>query len=119
MITQKELLETLKESGLKFVFNQWKKDPNGKPPSPPPLPYLVYSIGYSNDLIADNQNYLHTHEVHIDLYQNDSFYDFELEKRLRHLLRDKQIPFRMGEVIHLETERMYETTLTVTVIEKD
>lgn len=115
-MTRRELLVILKKLKIPIVYDHWKPEPD----SVPNLPYLVYVKGYSSDLYADNTNYLHKHEFHLDLYQDErKGYDFALEERVRLVLKEHKIPFQMGQPNYLDSEKMYETTFTVTVIEKE
>ncbi|MFE1630745.1 hypothetical protein ACFLFF_28790 [Brevibacillus reuszeri] len=62
---QEDLFQELKSLGLPVAYGQFTS--TLKNPAPPP-PFITYQFSYSNDLIADNQNYVGIENFQIELY---------------------------------------------------
>ena len=106
-----EVKNILDQLDIPVTFIEWKKG------QVPKLPYILYNKGSSNDLMADGYNYVERHSVNIELYQDSKKYDFALEKNLRDLFKNNNIPFARDEIISIPSEQMYLTGFYITVEE--
>lgn len=98
------MLETI---GVPVVYYQFKKGTGQQPP------FVCFFYGNSNDVIADNSNYLRVDRLFVELYTDEK--DFTLEKQIETLLNANDLVFRK-EQTYLDDERMHETIYTTDII---
>lgn len=105
-MTLEELKVLLDETGLPVGYHQWAVG------QVPKLPYILYYAKSDNNFFADNEVYLASAEIVIELYSN--LKNVLEERKLEKLLNDNKIPFTWYES-YLNSERMnlkaYEITI--------
>lgn len=70
----------------------------------PELPYIVYYVDEDIGFYADDTVYYEGYAVTIEVYTE--YKDIELEKRVKQLLNDNQLPYESYESF-LDSEGMY------------
>ena len=104
-MTQEQLNQALQSIGLPVVYDHFSK--------PPPPPYLVYLFAYSDDFMADNQNYKEISNYQLELYTKIK--SPTTESLVENKLRDLQLPYtKTGTFI--ETEGLYQALYLFQVI---
>lgn len=96
-MTITELNQALKTIGLPVAYHHF-----AKPPEPP---YLVYLFSYSNDMIADNQNYVELSNFQVELYNTKK--DPVTEKRVEDKLKELELPYTKTETF-IESEGLFQ-----------
>lgn len=94
-----------------FAYYQFQEDPDGD--NAPSLPFLVYYYPQSDDVMADNTNYVGLRQLIIELYTDNK--DFTTETALEAVLKTNEIPYQKTEA-YIDTERMYQITYTTEVL---
>lgn len=92
-MTIAELNQALKTIGYPVAYHHFT--------SPPNPPYLVYLFTYSNDMIADNQNYVEISNFQVELYNIKK--DPEVEKQVEDKLKELELPYTKTEAF-IESE---------------
>lgn len=77
------------------------------------LPFLVYRFEGSEDLMADNHNYVEISDVAIELYSNKK--DTASEALVEAKLKELRIPYVKHEV-WIQDEELFMTLYEVTII---
>lgn len=95
-MTQQQLYEMLEETGLPIAYshNEEYQEP----------PFIVYLFDASDDLIADNYNYLVRSYFNIELYTKTK--DLVTETILEDKLKHYEIPYYKSEV-YIDEEKVY------------
>lgn len=104
-MTQAELYQELKSIGLPVTYHHFT--------TPPSLPYLVYLFLYSNDLIADNQNYQEISNFQVELYTNKK--DLQSEALVESKLKALSMPYSKLET-WIDTENLYQIMYEIQLI---
>jgi len=104
-MTQAELFQELKNIGLPLTYHHFT--------TPPALPYLIYLFSYSNDLIADNQNYQEISNFQIELYSNKK--DLASEKLVEDKFKALRMPYSKLET-WIDTENLYQIIYEIQII---
>lgn len=94
--------------GGPFAYYQFAEDPDGAN-----LPFVVYYYPASDDMMADNHNYVKVRELIIELYTENK--DFDAEGALEAVLASNNIPYRKTEA-YVDSERMYQITYDTEVL---
>lgn len=76
-------------------------------------PFICYFFGESNDVVADDTNYVRNERLYIELYTDAK--DFELEAILEGILNNADLVFEREETF-LDDEHMHETIYTTDVL---
>ncbi len=109
-MTQAELYQALKATGLPVVYSHWKAgDPLNQPPAPP---YLIFQFAESDDLMADNHNYHAISAYDIELYSNRK--DLAAEAKLENKLKELRIPYEKSET-RIESEELFMVLYEITI----
>lgn len=106
-MTQAELYSALKSIGLPIKYHHFTE-----PPTPP---YLIYLFAYSNDLMADNINYVNINNFQVELYTNDK--DLKSEKLVENKLKELEMPYLKLET-WLESEKLYQIIYEIQLIQE-
>lgn len=95
-MTQQQLYEMLEATGLPVAYshNEDYQEP----------PFIAYLFDASDDLIADNYNYLIRSYFNIELYTRTK--DLVTEALLEDKLKENEIPYYKSEV-WLEDEKVF------------
>lgn len=96
-MTIAELNQALKTIGYPVAYHHFT--------SPPNPPYLVYLFTYSNDMIADNQNYVEISNFQVELYNIKK--DPVTEKLVEGKLKELELPYTKTETF-IESEGLFQ-----------
>ena len=91
------MLETI---GVPVAYYQFKESTGQQPP------FVCFFYGDSNDVIADNSNYVRVDRLYVELYTDEK--NFVLEKTVETTLNNYGIVFDKSES-YIDTERMHVT----------
>jgi hypothetical protein len=104
-MTQTELLQALKSIGCPVTYGSFS--------SPVTPPFIVYKFAYSNDMIADNINYVAIDDFQVELYTAKK--DLTAEQKVRDKLKELGLPYRKFETF-LDTENMYQILYEIQIL---
>lgn len=104
-MTQAELYNALKETGLPVRYHHFKEPPNP--------PYMVYLFSYSSDFMADNINYQQISNFQIELYSDHK--DLESEALVENKLKELSMPYQKIET-WIDTEELYQVIYEIQLI---
>ena len=90
------MLETI---GVPVAYYQFKESTGQQPP------FVCFFYGNSNDVIADNSNYVKVERLFVELYTDEK--NPELEEELEAVLDQHGIFYNKTEV-WIESEKLYE-----------
>lgn len=107
---QAELYQELESLGLPIAYGEFEVSEDYPAPEPP---YLIYQFSYSNDLIADNHNYVDVGNFQIELYTNKK--DLAREALIQDKLKELHLPYAKSET-WLDTERMRQIIYEIQLI---
>ena len=91
------MLETI---GVPVAYYQFKESTGQQPP------FVCFFYGDSNDVIADNSNYVKVERLFVELYTGEK--DFALEKTVETALNNYGIVFAKSQD-YIDSERMHVT----------
>jgi hypothetical protein len=106
-MTPSEVKIMVEELGIPSTYYQFADNTDLAPP------FVCYFFTPSNDLSADNINYVRIEKLNIELYTDVK--DFALEKQLEQILAEHEIFFAKEET-NIDSERMHETIYTSDII---
>jgi hypothetical protein len=104
-MTPQEVNSMVESVGIPSAYYQFADDTGQQPP------FICFFYGNSNDVTADNINYVRVERLYIELYTDQK--DFALEAKVEKTLNDNGIVFAKSQD-YIDTERMH-----VTVYESD
>lgn len=105
-----DLFQALKSLGLPVAYGEFVSTP--KNPAPPP-PFITYQFAYSNDMMADNHNYVGIETFQVELYTTKK--DPTTEKLVQDKLKELQLPYsKIGAWI--DEEKIYQTIYEIQLI---
>lgn len=104
-MTPQEVNSMVEAVGIPSAYYQFADDTGQQPP------FICFFYGNSNDVNADNINYVRVERLYIELYTDQK--DFALEAKVEKTLNDNGIVFAKSQD-YIDTERMH-----VTVYESD
>ena len=104
-MTPQEINTMVEFVGIPSAYYQFADDTGQQPP------FICFFYGNSNDVTADNTNYVKVERLYIELYTDEK--DFALEAKVEKTLNDNGIVFAKSQD-YIDTERMH-----VTVYESD
>lgn len=104
-MTQAELYQALKSIGYPVAYGSFS--------SPVTPPFITYQFAYSNDLIADNINYVAIEDFQIELYTAKK--DIVAEQKVQDKLKELGLPYRKIET-YLDTEKMYQILYEIQIL---
>ena len=103
-MTQDELYNLLKSTGLPVAYHHFKNPPN--------LPYIIYLFTYSDNFGADNKVYSKISNYLIELYSDKK--DLVNEKLIEDLFDNNNIYYEKSEV-YIENEEMYQVIYEIQI----
>lgn len=109
-MTLQELYTALKAIGYPVAYSHFVDTPQNPAPKPP---FITYREAYSNDLIADNQNYVPVSNVQIELYTDRK--DQEAEAAVQSKLKELGLPYQKTEA-YIEDERLFQVIYEIQLI---
>lgn len=109
-MTQKELYQALKTIGYHVAYSHFSVNEQNPPPTPP---YIAYKYAYSNDLMADNENYADIGTFQIELYTDKK--DLSAEQTVQDKLKELELPYAKSES-WIDSEEMFQIVYEVQII---
>lgn len=106
-MTLKEVSDMIATIGLPYAYYEF---PDGTQQEPP---FIVFYYPESDDLFADNQNYVGIRRLYVELYTNEK--DFDKEAMVESVLSSNGLSYRKIET-YIGTERMFQITYETEVI---
>lgn len=104
-MTQAELFNALKSTGLPVAYSSFTTAV-----SPP---FITYQFSYSNDLEADNINYLEIGNFQVELYTKVK--DLAAEKKVKDKFKELQMPYSKTEA-WLDEEKLFQIIYEIQLI---
>lgn len=104
-MTQAELYQALKSLGMPVAYSSFT--------SPVSPPFITYQFAYSNDIMADNVNYVEVSNFQIELYTAKK--DLVAEKLVQDKLKELGLPYSKIEAF-LEDEKLYQVIYEVQLV---
>lgn len=104
-MTQTELFNALKAIGYPVAYFEFQTEPQA--------PYLVYLFAYSNDLMADNHNYMDISNFQIELYTEHK--DLAAEKKVQDKLKELKLAYSKSET-KIESEKLYQVIYEIQLL---
>lgn len=105
-----ELYNALKAIGYPVAYSHFEGTPQN--PAPPP-PFITYQFAYSNDMLADNANYVEISNFQVELYTAKK--DLAAEKKVQDKLKELQIPYSKTET-WIDSEKLFQTIYEIQLI---
>ncbi|RJQ25527.1 MAG: hypothetical protein C4589_11025 [Peptococcaceae bacterium] len=87
-MTQAELYTALKSLGMPVAYGEFT--------TPQIPPFITYQFAYSDDMMADNQNYLEVGNFQVELYTDKK--DSVTETSVQNKLKELRMPYSKIEV---------------------
>jgi len=109
-MTLEGLYQSLKEIGYPVFYSHPTVNDHNPPPTPP---YLTYLFSYSNDIIADNVNYIDVSQMQVELYTKIK--DPSAENRVQGKLKDLELPYYKHETF-LDSENLFQIIYEIQLI---
>lgn len=109
-MTLAELNQALKAIGYPVAYSHFVDTPQNPAPKPP---FITYREAYSNDLIADNQNYVPVSNVQIELYTDRKYPAAEVA--VQNKLKELGLPYSKTET-YIEDEKLFQTIYEIQLI---
>jgi len=104
-MTQAELFQALKAIGYPVAYSHFD--------NPPAPPYITYLFAYSNDLIADNINYVSIEDFQVELYTAKK--DLSAEQKVQNKFRELGLPYRKFEK-YINEEKLYQIVYEIQIL---
>lgn len=99
-MTPQEVNTMLESVGIPCAYYQFADDTGQQPP------FICFFYGDSNDLAADNTNYLRVERLYVELYTDEK--NFALEKTVETILNNNGFVFAKSQG-YIDSERMHVT----------
>ena len=109
-MTLQELYTALKAIGYPVAYSHFLDTQQSPAPAPP---FITYREAYSNDLIADNQNYVPVSNVQIELYTDRK--DPAAEAAVQNKIKELGLPYSKTET-YIEDERLFQVIYEIQLI---
>ena len=108
-MTQAELYQALKSIGYPVAYGAFTR-----PVTPP---FITYQFAYSNDMMADNVNYVAIDDFQIELYtaKKDLKKDLAAEQKVQDKLKELGLPYRKFET-YLDKEKMFQIIYEIQIL---
>src|SRR5690554_2330775 len=104
-MTQAELYQGLQTISLPVAYREFK--------NPPDPPYLIYLFTYSNDVMADNQNYADINNFQVEIYTKNK--DLDIEKMVQNKLTELGFSYFKTETF-LQSESLFQLVFEIQLI---
>lgn len=106
-MTYKAIADMIATINLPYAYYEF---PDGTQQEPP---FIVFYYPESDDLFADNANYVGIRRLYIELYTNEK--DFDKEATVESVLSSNGLSYRKIET-YIGSERMFQITYETEVI---
>lgn len=103
-MTQAELYNLLKSTGLPVAYNHFKTAPS--------LPYIIYLFTYSSNFAADGKIYKRFDNYQVELYSEKK--DLGSEQLLENVFDENDIYYDKSET-YIESEEMYQVNYEIQI----
>ncbi|MCG6184243.1 hypothetical protein H1215_15430 [Anoxybacillus sp. LAT_38] len=104
-MTQAELYQALKSIGFPIAYGSFT--------NPVTPPFITYQFAYSNDMMADNINYVPIENFQVELYTDKK--DLAAEKKVQDKFKEIGLPYRKFETF-LDEEKVYQILYEIQII---
>jgi hypothetical protein len=109
-MTQPELFQALKSLGMPVAYSHFEDTQQNPAPTPP---FITYQFAYSNDMLADNANYVEISNFQVELYTNKK--DLAAEKKVQDKLKELGLPYSKVEA-WVEEEKLFQVIYEIQLI---
>lgn len=109
-MTQAELYHNLLDIGLPVAYSQF--DSTEENPAPQ-LPFITYQFTNSDDMMAENQNYVDISNFDIELYTE--LKSPSTEKLVEDKLKELNLPYSKIET-YIDSEKMFQILYSIQLI---
>lgn len=106
-MTHTEVATMIASIGLPYAYYEFPDDTEQEPP------FVVFYYPQSDDLYADNQNYVGITQLNIELYTDEK--DFDLESTVESVLTGSGLTYTKMET-RIDKERMWQILYQTEVI---
>lgn len=106
-MTHTEVATMIASIGLPYAYYEFPDDTEQEPP------FVVFYYPQSDDLYADNQNYVGITQLNIELYTDEK--DFDLESTVESVLAGAGLTYTKMET-RIDKERMWQILYQMEVI---
>lgn len=106
-MTYKEISDMIASIGLSYAYYEF---PDGTEQQPP---FICFYFPDSDDLFADNKNYVGIRHLYVELYTDEK--DFALESTVEGVLTANGLTFRKSDD-YIDSEKMWQTLYEMEVI---
>lgn len=106
-MTTQEIAKMIEEVGVPYAYYQFTNA------TAKPCPFICFYYADSDDMSADNVNYVKVRRLVVELYTDNK--DFELENTVETVLNNHGLFYSKSE-IYIDSERMYEVIYESEVI---
>src|SRR5690554_5468989 len=96
-MTYLDMINEMEALGFPCTYGSFK--------SSPPIPFTVIQFAYSNDMMADNQNYKEVGNYQLEYYNSIKFPPDEM--KIENRLKELRLPYTKTEVF-LDSENLYQ-----------
>jgi len=103
-MTQNELYNLLKSTGLPVAYHHFDEPPN--------LPYIVYLFTYSSNFGAEDRVYQKIDNYQVELYSEKK--DLAREQLIENLFDENDIYYDKSET-YIESEEMYQVIYEIQI----
>ncbi|WP_027410368.1 hypothetical protein [Anoxybacteroides tepidamans] len=104
-MTQVELFQALKSVGYPIAYGSFT--------DPVTPPFITYQFVNSNDLIADNTNYVSIENFQVELYTAKK--DLTTEQKIQDKLKELGLPYRKFEA-YIDEEKLYQIVYEIQIL---
>ena len=106
-MTHTEVATMIASIGLPYAYYEFPDDTEQEPP------FVLFYYPQSDDLYADNQNYVGITQLNIELYTDEK--DFDLESTVESVLAESGLTYTKMET-RIDSERMWQILYHMEVI---
>lgn len=106
-MTRKAISDMVKSIGLPYAYYEFPDDTQQEPP------FVCFFLPESDDLFADNQNYVGISRLYVELYTDEK--DFAQEAAVEGVLASNNLTYRKVEE-YIGSEKMWQITYEMEVI---
>lgn len=109
-MTQAELFQALKAIGYPVAYSHFKETNQNPPPAPP---FITYRFSDSDDLMADNRNYVEISTFFVELYTDEK--DLTAEGKVQNKLKELGLPYAKSET-WIDSEKLFQVLYEIQLI---
>ena len=106
-MTYEEISTMVAEIGLPYAYYQFSDDTEREPP------FVCFLFPDSDDLYADNENYVGIRRLYVELYTDEKRID--LEQTVERVLKSHGLTYAYTET-YISQEKMWQSTYEMEVI---